>query len=109
RFYRALVEGETVPLKEFEAEIYFEHCLPIEVIAKRGPRTLAFGPLKPVGLVDPRTGKRPYAVVQLRREDADGQLYNLVGFQTNLTWGAQKRIFRLIPGLEKAEFVRYGV
>lgn len=109
RFYRALVEGETVPLKEFEAEIYFEHCLPIEVIAKRGPRTLAFGPLKPVGLVEPRTGKRPYAVVQLRREDADGQLYNLVGFQTNLTWGAQKRIFRLIPGLEKAEFVRYGV
>jgi len=108
-FYNALVEAETVVLKDFEGDIYFEHCLPVEVIAKRGPKTLTFGPLKPVGLADPRSGEQPYAVVQLRREDANGHLYNLVGFQTNLTWGEQKRVFRLIPGLEKAEFFRYGV
>ncbi|MGI6364564.1 MAG: methylenetetrahydrofolate--tRNA-(uracil(54)-C(5))-methyltransferase (FADH(2)-oxidizing) TrmFO [Bacillota bacterium] len=108
RFFNALVEAETVVLKDFEEE-YFEHCLPVEELARRGPKTLTFGPLKPVGLTDPRTGSRPHAVVQLRREDVPGSLYNLVGFQTNLTWGEQKRVFRLIPGLERAEFVRYGV
>ncbi|HCX78526.1 MAG TPA: methylenetetrahydrofolate--tRNA-(uracil(54)-C(5))-methyltransferase (FADH(2)-oxidizing) TrmFO, partial [Firmicutes bacterium] len=95
--------------KEFERDIYFERCLPVEVLAKRGPKTLVFGPLKPVGLIDPRTGKQPYAVVQLRREDASSSMFNLVGFQTNLAWGEQKRVFRLIPGLEQAEFSRFGV
>ncbi|MBN2909350.1 FADH(2)-oxidizing methylenetetrahydrofolate--tRNA-(uracil(54)-C(5))-methyltransferase TrmFO [Polycladomyces sp. WAk] len=109
RFYEALVTAETVPLKEFEKEIYFEGCMPIEVMAKRGKKTLLFGPMKPVGLVDPRTGKQPFAVVQLRQDNSAGTLYNLVGFQTHLKWGEQKRIFRMIPGLENAEFVRYGV
>ncbi|MCZ0755321.1 FADH(2)-oxidizing methylenetetrahydrofolate--tRNA-(uracil(54)-C(5))-methyltransferase TrmFO [Anoxybacillus sp. J5B_2022] len=109
RFYEALVSAETVPLKEFEKEIYFEGCMPIEVMAKRGKKTLLFGPMKPVGLEDPRTGKRPFAVVQLRQDDAAGTLYNIVGFQTHLKWGDQKEVFRLIPGLENAEFVRYGV
>lgn len=108
-FYNDLIEARTVVLKDFEGDIYFEHCLPVEVMAKRGAKTLTFGPLKPVGLVDPKTGKQPHAVVQLRREDANGKLYNLVGFQTNLTWGEQKRIFRMIPGLENAEFARFGV
>jgi len=108
-FHEALVTAETVPLKEFEKEIYFEGCMPIEVMARRGRQTILFGPLKPVGLVDPRTGKAPYAVVQLRQDNAAGTLYNMVGFQTNLKWGEQKRVFRLIPGLEQAEFVRYGV
>lgn len=109
RFYEALIEGETVPLKDFEEEIYFEGCMPIEVMAKRGKKTLLFGPMKPVGLEDPRTGKRPFAVVQLRQDDAAGKLFNIVGFQTHLKWGAQKEIIRLIPGLENAEIVRYGV
>ncbi|MEW6725762.1 MAG: methylenetetrahydrofolate--tRNA-(uracil(54)-C(5))-methyltransferase (FADH(2)-oxidizing) TrmFO [Bacillota bacterium] len=109
RFYRALVDAERVPLKTFEKEIHFEGCMPVEVLASRGRETLLFGPLKPVGLVDPRTGKRPFAVVQLRQDNAAGTLYNLVGFQTNLKWGEQQRVFRLIPGLENAEFVRYGV
>ncbi|MFZ5898255.1 MAG: FADH(2)-oxidizing methylenetetrahydrofolate--tRNA-(uracil(54)-C(5))-methyltransferase TrmFO [Bacillota bacterium] len=109
RFYCALVGAERVPLKTFEKEIHFEGCMPIEVLAARGRETLLFGPLKPVGLVDPRTGKRPFAVVQLRQDNAAGTLYNLVGFQTNLKWGEQQRVFRLIPGLENAEFVRYGV
>lgn len=109
RFYEALIEAETAPLKEFEKEIYFEGCMPIEVMAKRGKKTLLFGPLKPVGLEDPETGKRPHAVVQLRQDDAAGTLYNMVGFQTHLKWGAQKEVFRLIPGLEHAEIVRYGV
>lgn len=109
RFYEALISAETVPLKEFEKEIYFEGCMPIEVMAKRGKKTLLFGPMKPVGLEDPRTGKRPFAVVQLRQDDAAGTLYNIVGFQTHLKWGDQKEVFRLIPGLEQAEFVRYGV
>lgn len=109
RFYDALISAETVPLKEFEKEIYFEGCMPIEVMARRGKKTLLFGPMKPVGLEDPRTGKRPYAVVQLRQDDAAGTLYNIVGFQTHLKWGAQKEVIRLIPGLEQAEIVRYGV
>jgi methylenetetrahydrofolate--tRNA-(uracil-5-)-methyltransferase len=108
-FYDALVSAETAPLKEFEKEIYFEGCMPIEVMARRGRQTLLFGPLKPVGLVDPRTGKMPFAVVQLRQDNSAGTLYNMVGFQTHLKWGEQKRVFRLIPGLEQAEIVRYGV
>ncbi|TWK48510.1 Methylenetetrahydrofolate--tRNA-(uracil-5-)- methyltransferase TrmFO [Bacillus paralicheniformis] len=109
RFYDALVSAETVPLKEFEKEIFFEGCMPIEVMAKRGKKTMLFGPMKPVGLEDPKTGKRPYAVVQLRQDDAAGMLYNIVGFQTHLKWGDQKEVLRLIPGLEQAEIVRYGV
>ncbi|KMJ58628.1 tRNA (uracil-5-)-methyltransferase [Bacillus sp. LL01] len=109
RFYDALVEAETVPLKEFEKEVFFEGCMPIEVMANRGKKTMLFGPLKPVGLEDPKTDKRPYAVVQLRQDDAAGTLYNIVGFQTHLKWGPQKEVIRLIPGLENAEVVRYGV
>jgi len=108
-FYNELIKAEVVPLKEFEKEIYFEGCMPFEVIASRGPKTLLFGPMKPVGLEDPKTGKRPYAVVQLRQDNSAGTLFNLVGFQTHLKWGEQKRIIRLIPGLENAEIVRYGV
>ncbi|EIJ81510.1 tRNA (uracil-5-)-methyltransferase Gid [Bacillus methanolicus PB1] len=109
RFYDALISAETVPLKEFEKEIFFEGCMPIEVMASRGKKTLLFGPMKPVGLEDPRTGKRPFAVVQLRQDDAAGTLYNIVGFQTHLKWGPQKEVIRMIPGLENAEIVRYGV
>lgn len=109
RFYEALIAAETVPLKEFEKEIFFEGCMPVEVLAKRGKKTLLFGPMKPVGLEDPKTGKRPYAVVQLRQDDAAGTLYNIVGFQTHLKWGPQKEVLQLIPGLEQAEIVRYGV
>ncbi|MFF2752554.1 FADH(2)-oxidizing methylenetetrahydrofolate--tRNA-(uracil(54)-C(5))-methyltransferase TrmFO [Psychrobacillus sp. NPDC058041] len=109
RFYDALVEAEVVPLKEFEKEIYFEGCMPVEVMAGRGRKTLLFGPMKPVGLEDPKTGKRPYAVVQLRQDDAAGTLYNIVGFQTHLKWGPQKEVLQLIPGLENVEIVRYGV
>lgn len=108
-FYDELINAEVVPLKEFEKEIYFEGCMPFEVLASRGPKTLLFGPMKPVGLEDPKTGKRPYAVVQLRQDNSAGTLFNLVGFQTHLKWGEQKRIIRLIPGLENAEIVRYGV
>jgi methylenetetrahydrofolate--tRNA-(uracil-5-)-methyltransferase len=109
-FMEALCAGERVELKDFEKEIpYFEACLPVEVIGSRGKDTLRFGPMKPVGLKDPRTGKRPYAVVQLRQDNAAADLYNIVGFQTNLKWPDQKRIFKLIPGLENAEFVRLGV
>ncbi|OZM58595.1 methylenetetrahydrofolate--tRNA-(uracil(54)-C(5))-methyltransferase (FADH(2)-oxidizing) TrmFO [Lottiidibacillus patelloidae] len=109
RFYEALISAETVPLKEFEKEIFFEGCMPIEVMAKRGRKTMLFGPMKPVGLEDPRTGKRPFAVVQLRQDDSAGTLYNLVGFQTHLKWGPQKEVLQLIPGLENAEIIRYGV
>ena len=109
RFYEALIAAETVPLKEFEKEIFFEGCMPIEVMASRGKKTMLFGPLKPVGLEDPKTGKRPFAVVQLRQDDAAGTLYNIVGFQTHLKWGPQKEVIQLIPGLENAEIVRYGV
>ncbi|MTD38884.1 FADH(2)-oxidizing methylenetetrahydrofolate--tRNA-(uracil(54)-C(5))-methyltransferase TrmFO [Erwinia sp. CPCC 100877] len=108
-FYEALISAEVVPLKTFEKEKFFEGCMPIEVMAKRGIKTMLFGPLKPVGLEDPKTGKRPYAVIQLRQDNAAGSLYNLVGFQTHLKWGEQKRVFRMIPGLENAEFIRYGV
>ncbi|GEL04151.1 FADH(2)-oxidizing methylenetetrahydrofolate--tRNA-(uracil(54)-C(5))-methyltransferase TrmFO [Rummeliibacillus sp. G93] len=108
-FQKALVDAEKAPLNEFEKEKYFEGCMPIEVMAERGPKTMLFGPMKPVGLEDPKTGKRPFAVVQLRQDDAAGTLYNLVGFQTHLKWGAQKEVFSMIPGLENLEIVRYGV
>ncbi len=108
-FYDALIGAELAPLHDFEKKLVFEGCLAVEILASRGRQTLAFGPLKPVGLVDPRTGKEPYAVVQLRQENAQGTLYNLVGFQTRLKWGEQKRVFGMIPGLEHAEFARYGV
>ena len=108
RFYRALVGARTVPTRDFEEERVFQACQPIETLAARGPKTLLFGPMKPVGLVDPRTGKRPYAVVQLRREDAAGERWNLVGFQTKLAYPEQERVFRLIPGLENARFHRLG-
>lgn len=108
-FYQALLQAETAEVRGFEEGAVFEGCLPLEVMAKRGRQTMTFGPLKPVGLRDPRTGVKPYAVVQLRKENRAGSLFNLVGFQTHLKWGEQKRVFSLIPGLEKAEFVRYGV
>src|SRR5829696_7588887 len=108
-FIEALVGAELSPIKDFEEGMYFEGCLPVEVIAGRGPETLRFGPMKPVGLPDPRTGKEPYAVVQLRQDDAEGLLFNMVGFQTRLKWGEQKRVFRTIPGLETADFARMGV
>jgi methylenetetrahydrofolate--tRNA-(uracil-5-)-methyltransferase len=108
-FYDALVTAEEAPLKEFEKEVYFEGCMPIEVMAKRGRQTVLFGPMKPVGLINPRTGELPHAVIQLRQDNAAGTLYNMVGFQTHLKWGEQKRVFSLIPGLENAEIVRYGV
>ena len=107
-FYDALIAAEKVPVREFEKTPYFEGCMPIEVQADRGRQTLLFGPMKPVGLVDPRTGARPHAVVQLRPEDVHGQAYNMVGFQTKLKWPEQKRVFRMIPGLERAEFLRLG-
>ena len=107
-FYDALIAAEKVPVREFEKTPYFEGCMPIEVQADRGRQTLLFGPMKPVGLVDPRTGARPHAVVQLRAEDVHGQAYNMVGFQTKLKWPEQKRVFRMIPGLERAEFLRLG-
>ncbi|WP_068774616.1 FADH(2)-oxidizing methylenetetrahydrofolate--tRNA-(uracil(54)-C(5))-methyltransferase TrmFO [Paenibacillus sp. FJAT-26967] len=108
-FYDALIHAETAPIKEFEKEIYFEGCMPIEVMARRGKQTALYGPMKPVGLVNPHTGELPHAVVQLRQDNAAGTLYNLVGFQTHLKWGEQKRVLSMIPGLENAEFVRYGV
>jgi methylenetetrahydrofolate--tRNA-(uracil-5-)-methyltransferase len=108
-FVAALLAGDKHAFKEWEASTpYFEGCLPIEVMAERGPETLRFGPMKPVGLSDPRTSARPYAVVQLRQDNALATLFNMVGFQTKLTWGEQKRIFRMIPGLEQAEFARLG-
>lgn len=108
-FYNALITAEAAPLKEFEKEIYFEGCMPFEEMAKRGEKTLLFGPMKPVGLEDPKTDKLPYAVVQLRQDNSEGTLYNIVGFQTHLKWGEQKRIINMIPGLENANIVRYGV
>jgi len=107
-FIAALREARTVPLKDFEKAAYFEGCLPVEVMMERGEQTLRFGPMKPVGLPDPRTGRDPYAVVQLRKENREGSLYNMVGYQTKLTYAEQQRIFRMIPGMEKAEFVRLG-
>ncbi len=108
-FYRALVSAETAHLHGFENDKVFEGCMPVEVMASRGYETLLFGPLKPVGLMNPHTGKLPKAVVQLRKDNAASSLYNIVGFQTHLTWGEQRRVFGMIPGLEQAEFVRYGV
>lgn len=108
-FREALIEAETAPLNSFEDVKVFEGCMPIEVMAARGEKTMLFGPMKPVGLEDPKTDKRPYAVVQLRQDNAAGSLFNIVGFQTHLKWGEQKRIIRMIPGLEEAEIVRYGV
>ena len=108
-FYDNLVNSEVVTLHEFEKKEIFEGCMPIEIMSKRGKDTLRFGPLKPVGFDDPRTGRRPYAVIQLRQDNKQGTLYNMVGFQTNLKFGEQKRVFQMIPGLENAEFVKYGV
>lgn len=108
-FHEALITAETAELKEFEKEIYFEGCMPIEIMASRGKQTALFGPMKPVGLMNPHTGELPHAVIQLRQDNAAGTLYNMVGFQTHLKWGEQKRVFSLIPGLENAEFVRFGV
>ena len=108
-FRAELIAAEKTKPHDFEREIFFEGCLPVEVLASRGEDTMRFGNLKPIGLRDPRTGERPYAVVQLRQDNRAATLYNLVGFQTHLTWGEQRRVFRMIPGLETAEFVRYGV
>jgi len=108
RFVNAIKEGQKVPLRGFEEAMPFEGCLPIEDLAERGDDTLAFGPMKPVGLIDPRTGRQPFAVVQLRQENREGTLYNMVGFQTKLRYHEQERVFRLIPGLQRAEFVRFG-
>lgn len=109
-FHKELVNAESAPLKEFDKPLtVYEGCMPIEVLAKRGEDSIRFGPLKPVGLTDPRTERRPWAAVQLRRENAEGTLYNIVGFQTNLKFPEQKRVFSMIPGLENAEFMRYGV
>ena len=109
KFWQELTTAELAPIKEFEKAKFFEGCMPVEEMALRGIDTLLYGPLKPVGLEDPKTGKRPYAVVQLRQDNAADSLYNIVGFQTHLKWPEQKRVFGLIPGLENAEFVRYGV
>jgi len=109
RFYAALVGAESATVHDFDKETFFEGCLPIEVMAHRGRDTLRFGPMKPVGLVDPRTGRQPYAVVQLRQDTLAGDHYSLVGFQTQLKWGEQARVLRLVPGLEQAEFVRFGM
>ncbi len=109
KFYENLINAERIPLKKFEEEKLFEACMPVERIASRGIKTLLFGPLKPKGLTNPRTNSRDYAVVQLRQDDKEGKMYNLVGFQTNLKWGEQKRVFSMIPGLENADFIRYGV
>lgn len=108
-FVKELVNAEVVELHQFEKREIFEGCMPVEVMGKRGMDTLRFGPLKPVGFTDPRTGKRPYAVIQLRQDNKEGNLFNMVGFQTNLKYGEQKRVFSLIPGLEHAEFIKYGV
>ena len=108
-FWKELCNAKTAPIKEFEKEVFFEACIPIEEMASRGEDTMRFGPLKPVGLIDPTTGKEAYAVAQLRQDDAAASLYNIVGFQTHLTWPEQKRVFGMIPGLHNAEFVRYGV
>ncbi len=109
KFYNELINAEVVTLHDFEKREIFEGCMPIEIMAKRGIDTLRYGPLKPVGFDDPRTGKRPYAVVQLRQDNIEGNLYNMVGFQTNLKYGEQKRVFSMIPGLENADFEKYGV
>ncbi len=108
-FYDALTHAESATVHDFDTERFFEGCLPIEVMAHRGVDTLRFGPMKPVGLIDPRTGREPYAAVQLRQDNLAGDHYSLVGFQTQIKWGEQARVLRLIPGLEQAEFVRFGM
>ena len=108
-FYKELISAEVVELHEFEKNNIFESCMPIEIMAKRGTDAIRFGPLKPVGIFNPHKAEKPYAVVQLRKENEQGTMFNMVGFQTNLTFSEQKRVFRLIPGLENAEFLRYGV
>ena len=108
-FYNALITAERAEVKDFDREVVFEGCMPIETMASRGEDTMRFGPLKPVGLTDPATGEEPYACVQLRQDDRSGTMYNIVGFQTRLKWGEQKRVFGMIPGLENAEYLRYGV
>ena len=108
-FYNELIKAEVVELHKFEKKEIFEGCMPVEVMASRGIDTLRYGPLKPVGFTELRTGKRPYAIVQLRQDNSEGTLYNIVGFQTNLKFGEQKRIFSMIPGLENANFIKYGV
>jgi len=108
-FYYALISAETAEVKDFDKNLVFEGCMPVEVMAARGMDTLRFGPMKPVGIIDPHTGTKPYAVVQLRQDNLEGTLYNMVGFQTHLKWGDQKRVFSMIPGLENAEFIRFGV
>ena len=108
-FYNELINAEVVTLHDFEKREIFEGCMPVEIMAKRGEDTLRFGPLKPVGFTDPRTGERPYAIVQLRQDNKEGTLFNMVGFQTNLKFGEQKRVFSMIPGLENANFMKYGV
>ncbi len=107
-FVSAVIAADKVELHPFERPVYFEGCMPVEEMARRGPQTLAFGPMRPVGLIDPRTGRRPFAVVQLRQDDYQGHLFNMVGFQTKMTYPEQRRVFRMIPGLERAEFVRLG-
>jgi methylenetetrahydrofolate--tRNA-(uracil-5-)-methyltransferase len=109
RFYDAVIHAESATLHDFDKEKFFEGCLPIEVMAHRGADTLRFGPMKPVGLTDPKTGRQPYAAVQLRQDNIAGDHYSLVGFQTQLKWGEQERVLRLVPGLEHAEFVRFGM
>lgn len=109
KFWNELVKAEVVTLHEFEKREIFEGCMPVEIMAKRGIDTLRFGPLKPVGFDDPKTGRRPYALVQLRQDNKQASIYNIVGFQTNLKFGEQKRVFQMIPGLEEAEFIKYGV
>ncbi len=109
KFFQALVTAESAPVNDFEEKLIFEGCMPIEIMARRGMDTLRYGPMKPVGLTNPHTGIEPYSVVQLRQDNREGTLYNLVGFQTHLKWGEQKRVFSMIPGLEEAEFARYGV
>ncbi len=108
-FYKALTTAESATVHDFDKEKFFEGCLPIEVMAHRGPDTLRFGPMKPVGLTDPRTGREPYAAVQLRQDNLAGDHFSLVGFQTQIKWGDQARVLRMIPGLESAEFVRFGM
>ena len=108
-FVEDLATAELSPIKDFEEDMYFEGCLPVETIARRGPETLSFGPMRPVGLPDPRTGEIPYAVVQLRQDEAEGRLFTMVGFQTRLKWGEQRRVFRTIPGMQNADFARMGV
>ena len=108
-FWNELVNAEVVELHQFEKREIFEGCMPVEIMAKRGIDTLRYGPLKPMGFTDPRTGYRPYALVQLRQDNKDATIYNIVGFQTNLKFGEQKRVFSMIPGLENAEFAKYGV